>query len=362
VNKILNIILLICWVCFAKGQVINRPNDCSTPVPVIKPVFTQDQRNLINANKVLFTTPYPLKIHIKVFANDDGSNLAATEDNVLRQFENMRIAYASHNICFILSGYDIINNTDLNNMDVAEADDLSQIGPLVVTSCFTLFIHRSLVEAGDGLNGTAYAIPNYYFSMSSGAINSTTNLSTMPHELGHCLGLLHTFESFYGSENRARSGSCKDCEDDGDLLCDTQADRNVDDDFINSSCNYTGSLTDACGEALLMEETNIMTYGRRSCREFFTAGQADRMQGYILTTHVSRIAENALIVLSPHSQGSGRVNIAARNSISFSAASGYTISGSTNANYSSKSITITPGVEFKPSSGYVHVFLGVYCQ
>ncbi len=343
------------------SQTLQRNRDCGTITPVSKPLVTDEMRQRINSNKVLYTTPYPLKVFIIVYADDNGTNLAATEFDVMRQFENMRIAYAPHDVCFILAGYEVRNSTDLNNMNVAEADDLSQVTNAAVANCFTLFVHRTLVDGADGLNGTAYNIPNHFFSMGAGAINSTTNLSTMPHELGHCLGLLHTFESFYGAENRARSGSCKDCEDDGDLLCDTQADRNVDSDLINASCVYTGSATDACGEALLMEETNIMTYGRRSCREFFTAGQRGRFTDFILSTHENRIAENNIIIL-PNSFISGRITHSARSSISFSPGE-YSVSGSAAANFSSRAITLSPGVTFSPGSGYTVVRAnGVYCQ
>lgn len=343
-----------------QAQIVNRQKDCGTIPPIIKPVVTSEMRQKINSNRILYTTPYPLKVFIIVYADDNGTNLAATEFDVMRQFENMRIAYNPHEVCFVLAGYEVRNSTDLNNMNVGEADDRTQVTNAAISNCFTLFVHRTLVDGADGLNGTAYDIPNHFFSMSSGAINSTTNLSTMPHELGHCLGLLHTFEDFYGAENRARSGSCKDCEDDGDLLCDTQADRNVDDDLISVNCVYFGSATDACGEALLMEETNIMTYGRRACREFFTAGQRGRFTDFILGTHENRIAENSIIIL-PNSFVSGRITHSSRTSISFSPGV-YSVSGTAAANFSSRSITLSPGVEFKPTSNYVEVRAnGVYC-
>jgi hypothetical protein len=48
--------------------------------------------------------PYPVKVMIVVFADNNGSNVAATEADVLRQYNNMRDFYAPHNICFVLHG------------------------------------------------------------------------------------------------------------------------------------------------------------------------------------------------------------------------------------------------------------------
>jgi hypothetical protein len=337
----------------------NNLRECGTPSPVIKPVISPEMLQAKDA-AVLYSTPYPIKVFIIVFANDDGSSLASTEADALRQFANMRDIYQPHNICFILTGYEVLNNSDLNDMKIDEADDMTKLNNLLVSNSLTIFMHTALYDAGGTWAGWAYNIPNHFLSVDGGTISSTTNLSLMAHEMGHCLGLLHTFEDGYGVENRARSGACMDCDVDGDLICDTQADRNVNDDFINTNCVYTGSLTDACGDALLMEETNIMTYGRRTCREFFSTGQRGRMHVYITTTHDSRVAENALLVAAG-TISSGRANYAARNSISFSAGS-YLANSSARVNFSSREITVGVGVTFAPSSGYVVLRPGVYCQ
>lgn len=355
-----NILLLLALVFVLSAMAQDRPRrECGTVPPTIKPVLTPEKMQRAAAHRVQYSAPYPLKVFIRVFANNDGSNLAATEEDVLRQFENMRSFYAPHDICFILVGYEVINNSDLNDMNKDESNDRDQIEGLAFNSCMNIFIHNDLGDNDGGLNGTAYDIPNHFLSLISSAVSSTDNLSTMAHEMGHCLGLLHTFEDAYGDEAVARSGSCKDCEDEGDLICDTQADLN--NSQVNTSCNYTGSSTDECGASYLMEETNIMTYGRRSCRDHFSNGQGSRARTFVLDDHENRIAENSLLV-GNGSLFAGMGIYAARNSIMVTPATAFTVEAAASANFSARSVTLSPGVEFKPAIGYVVVRAGTFCQ
>lgn len=349
--------LLLLFAIYAKAQ---PTQECGTKAPLVKPVLSLEKINKTLERRMRFESPYPLKIFIRVFEDDDNTDLAATETDVMRQVENMRQFFSPHNICFIHVGYEIIRNTDLNNMSVDEGDDVNQLSSLAINSCITIFIHNSLSDSKGSLNGNAYGIPNHFISVVGSAIQSTTNLSTMAHEMGHALGLLHTFEDTYGEEAVARSGDCKDCEDEGDLLCDTQADLNNASDDISESCNYIGSATDECGDQYLFEITNIMSYGRRSCRDHFTSGQGIRALTYTLNDHSSRIAENAQFVLYEN-LSTGLRTFAARNSITFSP-TGYEVSSGGRANFTSSSIVFSPGVEFKPTTGYVVARSTVYCQ
>jgi hypothetical protein len=189
--------------------------------------------------------------------------------------------------------------------------------------------------------------------------------------MGHDFGLYHTFQGRDdGSgtiirENVARSGNCKNCDTEGDLLCDTKADRNNDADVISeTTCAYIGSMNDACGTALQMEPANIMTYGRRSCRDHFTAGQGNRAENFILSTNflTNALAADALLLTLPVSLNSGRVFYIARNSVTVNSTS-FNITGSARANMSSKEVTLSPGVTLSPSgNGYTWVAAKLLCQ
>jgi gliding motility-associated-like protein len=105
-----------------------------------------------------------------------------------------------------------------------------------------------------------------------------TGLGTMlAHEMGHYLGLYHTFEGL----------SCQNwnCTTDGDRVCDTPPDSwmgnsaacNLPDNSCTSDTlsGFTADVPD--------DISNFMDYGNDACHNKFTQGQADRMQAAIAT-------------------------------------------------------------------------------
>lgn len=355
-------LLAICFTCSYSQEI----RECGTPAGKTR-VFP-DTTN-IHLTAPMATYPLLVKVFVHVVADDNGTNVAAGDSSVMRQMENMRQFYAAHGICFILAGYEQINSTDLNNQN-ADTEE-TELFPFLVPNMVNVFVHANLVDNDGGLNGNAYGIPNYYLSISRSAITSTENRSTLSHEMGHDFGLYHTFQGRDdGSgtiirENVARSGNCKNCDTEGDLLCDTKADRNNDADVISeTTCAYIGSMNDACGTALQMEPANIMTYGRRSCRDHFTAGQGNRAENFILSTNflTNALAADALLLTLPVSLNSGRVFYIARNSVTVNSTS-FNITGSARANMSSKEVTLSPGVTLSPSgNGYTWVAAKLLCQ
>ena len=103
----------------------------------------------------------------------------------------------------------------------------------------------------------------------------------LAHEMGHYLGLYHTFE-----------GGCFnfDCTTNGDRVCDTPPDGSVQPSAACSSpvnsCN-TDTLS-AYSNGFFTTDVpdqidNFMEYGNSSCSRQFTQGQADRMRAAVLT-------------------------------------------------------------------------------
>ena len=100
--------------------------------------------------------------------------------------------------------------------------------------------------------------------------------STLAHELGHGMGLFHTFQGDDGNNCPANSI----CFLQGDWICDTPPHRQS--DCNNSFCQNTADSLNAT--------KNIMSYC--SGRGFFTQGQKDRVRNNILTTSRSLLVRS----------------------------------------------------------------------
>jgi hypothetical protein len=110
------------------------------------------------------------------------------------------------------------------------------------------------------------------------------------HEVGHFLGLLHTFNGDTCFET--------DCTTQGDRVCDTEPHSNA--YTYDVSCNETIE----CGTREPVE--NIMNYTGITCGSIFTAGQRDRMKSFIQSylqalpnqygcNQVTSISENTVV-------------------------------------------------------------------
>lgn len=344
----------------AKGQI---KKECGTKTPA-SPLFITSAAN--KTGKALATTPYLMKLYITVFANDDGSNVAATDADIMRQVVNMKNFYAPHNICFILAGLQRIKSTDLNDHNTDTEG--FKLALLQVGGCMNIFVHQKLNSNSGPLNGNAYNIPNYVLSIVGDAISSTSNISTLSHEMGHDFGLYHTFETWNNNsnmptraENVSRNGTCKNCTLNGDLLCDTEADR---DEGVDLNCIYTGSMRDSCGNTFAPNTGNIMTYGNRACRNLFTAEQGNRAREIIIATPElsSAIAPDNVSISQFETYNSGRHFILARNPIVI-AASSFIVTNTANVNINGRSVTLKPGVRLTPvNGGAVYIRANTFCN
>jgi hypothetical protein len=146
-----------------------------------------------------------------------------------------------------------------------------------------------------GCGTSGYALfPNNHGNTLDGVVmradmwgTSTNNSKVQVHEIGHYLGLYHTFQS-------GCSGS--DCSNSGDRVCDTPPDNSTnslnagemmnscDNDAILSNSPYTDDKADL--------HENYMDYGNRSLWNTFTLGQKTRMRATLETTRNSLFAES----------------------------------------------------------------------
>jgi hypothetical protein len=121
----------------------------------------------------------------------------------------------------------------------------------------TIILYNAFGYDPDGTLG--YNLKNY------------TNLNaTLAHELGHALDLRHTFE---GDDGGLACPSNIDCENDGDLVCDTDPHSRDE-----GNCEDSGETCFGVGTDLADIVTNIMAYSSDICQTKFSQGQKNRMR------------------------------------------------------------------------------------
>lgn len=157
------------------------------------------------------------------------------------------------------------------------------------------FTKRALIGPNINTWVGGVALPrNIYAAMSTeGFLNDTGREAVMAHELGHNLGLHHTFANIGNDEPRCLANTSYRY-DAGDLVYDTPYDGSsyshlrigctVDVELYNES-----NPTDVCGESISIANLDFLTgncmSGRNiGCRENFTVGQHRRMN-YILSVN-----------------------------------------------------------------------------
>jgi len=185
----------------------------------------------------------------------------------------MNTYYANANISFFDCGtINYIDNSSYYNFN--QSQESSVCGANDVTDVINIYYFNSVSSGSSSLCGYAYfpggSWKNRIIMNNSCALNG----STLTHELGHYLSLYHTHQGSTGSNPELVNGT--NCTTAGDQLCDTPADPTLSTSTVNSSCQYTGTSTDPNGQTYVPDPTNIMSYSRKSCRTFLSAGQYNR--------------------------------------------------------------------------------------
>ncbi len=150
-------------------------------------------------------------------------------------------------------------------------------------------------DDGCGVAGYAY-FPSSHGEAHDGVVNeaaywgtSTNNSKVHIHEVGHYLGLYHTFQ-----------GGCSetDCQTGGDFVCDTPPDNST----AAVSCNNNTTANTCSNDASIANSPfnsdvqdiyeDYMDYGYQSCQNTFTPGQVVRMRAALTTTRASLLTSS----------------------------------------------------------------------
>ncbi|MGO3183019.1 MAG: T9SS type A sorting domain-containing protein [Aequorivita sp.] len=248
----------------------------------------------------------PIKAWIYRYNNGTGN---ISQNQVYQIVDELNSIYSSNtNISFyLLCDIEEINNTNYANQGDVYFDNYV-VANKVSGALNIHFVINSYLWTG---RGQFPWFPNPYTAAvvtnDSGAVGSI-----LAHEIGHNLGLLHTFESARSSEHFNESaGNCFQeavdrgkrqgvfcvstinrlkCEINGDGLCDTEADPGIirpgrwpESYLYPNSCNYNTSVggQDNWNDNWTPTVANIMAYVPSYCRSYFSPLQVGKMYGYI---------------------------------------------------------------------------------
>ncbi|MCP9770161.1 hypothetical protein EGI22_19830 [Lacihabitans sp. LS3-19] len=345
---------IVCFVLWS-SVILQAQINCDTP-------FNPDNLKGWNIDSIRSTEGYAtaktVRVVFHILRNDDGSNAAATEAYIEGELTKIRNEYQPWNICFALLGFTYINNTTLNTlMNSNTSAHRTALFAYDWSNALNIYCHKELRNNnGTGLIGTAYDIPNTHLS-----IDIPENFDgVLSHEIGHCLGLLHTFETAIGNE--LVNGS--NCSTAGDLVCDTPADPNG--NFNSSTCVYTGTTKDANNQSYNPMVNNLMSY-YFFCMTIFTPNQRTRMYDTIagVTAIGNMTMQTNTANISNKNYTTGTWWGASRNTLNvgnIASAGNVNSSGSADVYFTSNQVRLKPGFHAYPNSnGKVRV-LTYGCQ
>ena len=211
-------------------------------------------------------------VHYHLICKDDGKGGPSLK-KIFESHCELNQAYQPFNIGFYIEGIDTIKDTQLWNYENDWLGYQAFSNHNVDNVC-NVYINGNL----PGLCG--YATFPGSFSQSGGGLFLSINCigagtNTIQHEMGHYLGLMHTFEDSYGIE--FVNGT--NCATKGDLFCDTPADFLAD----RTPCPYTGNQTDPNGDLYrtVIDETLYMSYFYDQCVNRFSNMQQVEMNNVL---------------------------------------------------------------------------------
>jgi len=214
------------------------------------------------------TANYNLNVFVHIVRSSSGHGFGAEISSSIVSLLNS--SFASAGIQFKLQGADFIDNSYYyNNINNGGAERL-----------FTVNTHGNAIDIYVLGRSTAW----WYAGVANGIPAKSLiihgnyyNTSTLAHEMGHCLGLYHTYHGTVKEGGDKRQ--CKEFVDGsnsttcGDYISDTPADP-----YKWSDCSYVGTDLDEHGQRYAPDPSNYMSYAGKPCRIRFTNGQIKRMK------------------------------------------------------------------------------------
>ena len=256
------------------GEAINGER-CGTPDvddAKQKEIFEQVNRFLAerfdDGPSTAAVTTIPVAMHV-VRSNSGAWDVS--DADIAAQIAVLNAAYASTNFQFVLVSTDRTNNTTWSTHQYGSQNEVNMKQALAIDPATTLNFYACNI--GGGLLGYAtfpwmypedsfmHGVVCLYSSFPNGTAFPYNEGDTGTHEVGHWVGLYHTFQG--------------GCSGNGDFVDDTPAE---------ASPAYGCPIgRDTCPSAGVDPIHNFMDYTDDSCMDHFTAGQSDRADAMMAT-------------------------------------------------------------------------------
>lgn len=234
---------------------------------------------------------FVLKVHFWDFTLDDGTNLStATLTEQLDVVAGLNKEFNQFNIFFKYDGIDEVATSEWDNIDVPWSNNLKEelVSFLIEEEAYLSgYLNIYMPHFTGSLGGVAFWDDNAGSTKFAGVlIQSIIQGNYLYHELwahevGHFLGLRHTFTTAPGKENVAREGEPNfNAEDKGDKLVDTFATPQW---YDIDNCIYVGDQIDDVGRPYSdypPQADNFMSY-YWDCMNNYTQDQVTAMRNFL---------------------------------------------------------------------------------
>jgi hypothetical protein len=256
--------------------------------------------------------PLVFNIYFWGINKDDGSSgNPFTEQDALMLVQSLNIAYNPYKVFFKYYGYNYVNNSSIYIETLNHIKTYFVLNDLLKEDSFNVFIPYQLLHpngSGDLIAGAAS------INTTMSAINSfNVTPYTVIHEIGHNLGLLHTFNNYNNDNCEHVTRDPTDVDDPldpydtffnaktaGDWVVDTAASSKLRGSSVNEDCEYIDDGLDCQGTPYeIIEETkNYMGYIEPDCASVLTMGQGIRVRERIEEDYNSIFTNTETIIAS----------------------------------------------------------------
>jgi hypothetical protein len=248
---------------------------CATLHPPIfeRELIENEMRDRMSQGGASLTPGATINVYWHTITSTSGQG-AVSSQQINQQLNVLNAAYAPYGYTFVLAGTNVTANNTWYNLDYGSTVERNMKSTLRQGTADDLNIYTA--NLGDDLLGWA-TFPNNYrrnasqdgvvllYSSLPGGDAAPYNLGdTATHEVGHWMGLYHTFQ-----------GGCARQANKGDMVADTPAEA--------SPAFGCPVGRDTCSSAGVDPIRNFMDYTDDDCMNEFTAGQGARMDSMWIT-------------------------------------------------------------------------------